>query len=240
MKRIANFAGQRVLILTGAGISAESGLQTFRDADGLWEGHRLEDVATPEAFARNPRLVDEFYNQRRRALRSVQPNPAHAALAEFERQHLERGDEFLLVTQNVDDLHTRAGSRRCIPMHGELNKVRCLDTHEVFDWRTDLTRETPHPKHPDRLGRLRPHIVWFGEVPFELDLIFEFARRTDIFIAIGTSGVVYPAAMLVQATPLHARRWLLNLASAENAGAFDDVKLGPATELVPKLLFSTL
>ena len=237
---VANFVGQRVTILTGAGISAESGLQTFRDADGLWEGHRLEDVATPEAFSRQPELVHEFYNQRRRALRSVTPNAAHLAIAEFERQHTDRGDEFLLVTQNVDDLHQRADSRSLIAMHGELNKARCQESGEVWTWNEDLSTSTPHPRNPSLRGRLRPHIVWFGETPLLLDEIFEFVRQTDVFIAIGTSGVVYPAAMLVQSTPLHTQRILLNLASAENARAFDQILLGQATDLVPKLLLKTV
>ncbi|HRK07550.1 MAG TPA: NAD-dependent deacylase [Pseudobdellovibrionaceae bacterium] len=232
------FAHQRVLILTGAGISAESGLKTFRDADGLWEGHRIEDVATPEAFARDPDLVYDFYNQRRRSLREVTPNAAHVAIAKFEHQHIASGGEFLLVTQNVDDLHGRAGSKRLLHMHGELIKARCLDRGEVLNWTDDLDQSSVHPRSK-MPGRLRPHIVWFGEVPLHLDEIFDFARRAEVFIAIGTSGVVYPAAMLVNATPPHCRRILLNLAAAENATAFDEVMLGAATQLVPQLLGSS-
>ena len=220
------------MVLTGAGISAESGLKTFRDADGLWEGHRVKEVATPEAFARNPKLVHHFYNLRRAQLREVEPNAAHRALGEFEKSH---SGEFLLVTQNVDDLHERGGSRKVIHMHGELTKVRCLDTGEIFDWYEDLSLETPHPQG-GRAGRLRPHICWFGEIPFEMDAIVEAVSRADIFIAIGTSGVVYPAAGLVAMTPPRARRILINKDPAENNRLFEEFYSGPAGVLVPKIL----
>ncbi len=222
-----------VVVLTGAGISQESGLATFRGADGLWEGHRVEDVATPQAFARQPQLVHEFYNQRRRQLLSpnVQPNAAHRALAEFEQQW---PGEFLLVTQNVDDLHVRAGSRHVRAMHGELLKARCLETGEIFEWREDLGLETPHPRNPTWRGRLRPHIVWFGEYPLFLDEISRALAKADLFVAIGTSGLVYPAAALVEMTPDRCRRVEINLDDTPVARAFDEVVRGRAGEEVPR------
>lgn len=228
----------KVLILTGAGISAESGIPTFRGNDGLWEGHRLEDVATPEAFDRNPVLVHQFYNERRRKLRTadVHPNPAHVALAEFERRH---DDDFLLVTQNIDNLHQRAGSQHVLPMHGELLKARCIDSGKLFDWQGDLSLETPHPDDPNRLGRLRPHVVWFGEMPIGLDAIDEAARQADLFVAIGTSAVVYPAAGIVQATRPDCRRVEINLDPTPQSTAFGETVQGKASIEVPTF-FETL
>lgn len=225
----------RIVILTGAGISAESGIPTFRDANGLWEGQRPEDVATPEAFAENPELVLRFYNERRRKLLDpdVQPNAAHVALAEFEKVH---PGELLLITQNVDDLHQRAGSKNVLPMHGEILKVRCLETGEVFDWREDLTTVTPHPKIPGKLGGLRPHIVWFGEMPFGMERIENDVRSADLFIAIGTSAVVYPAAALVQATKPTCRRVEINLDNTPQSRTFDESIRGKASEKVPEFL----
>ena len=225
----------KVLVLTGAGISAESGIPTFRGSDGLWEGHRVEDVATPAAFERNPALVQEFYNQRRRRLLAgdIQPNAAHLALAEFERGH---GDEFLLVTQNIDDLHQRAGSKNVLPMHGELLKARCVDTDELFDWREDLSAETAHPRHVSRRGRLRPHVVWFGEMPIGLERIDAAAQAADLFVAIGTSAVVYPAAGIVQATRRNCRRIEINLDDTPQSIAFDESIRGKASIEVPKFL----
>ncbi len=224
-----------VLILTGAGISAESGIPTFRGPDGLWEGHRVEDVATPEAFERDPTLVHRFYNLRRRKLLepTIKPNAAHRALADFEAEH-DAG--FLLVTQNIDDLHQRAGSRRVLPMHGELLKARCLDSDEVFDWTDDLDLDTPHPRDPMRLGRLRPHIVWFGEVPLGLDQIEQAASAADVFIAIGTSGVVYPAAGIVRATRPDCYRIEINLDATPGSSRFDESIRGQATVEVPRVL----
>jgi NAD-dependent deacetylase len=224
---------KNIVVLTGAGISSESGLKTFRDANGLWEGHRVEEVASPDAFIKNPELVHQFYNLRRRQLLTVNPNLAHKALAEFEASHM---GQFTIITQNVDDLHERAGSKNVLHMHGELRKVRCLDTEEVFAWDEDLGRETPHPKNPQLKGRLRPHICWFGEIPFFLDQIDEVLTEADLFIAIGTSGVVYPAAGLVTRVPPRCRRVLLNKDNAENNPLFDEVRLGPATEIVPEFL----
>ena len=230
----------KVLVLTGAGISAESGIPTFRGSDGLWEGHDIEDVATPTGFARDPELVHTFYNQRRRFLQqeSVQPNPAHLALAAFER---DSDDDFLLVTQNIDNLHQRAGSRNVLAMHGELLKARCTRTGQTFDWKDDLTTSTPHPQHQrdrDWDGCLRPHVVWFGEMPIGLETIDAAARNADVFLAIGTSGVVYPAAGIVQATRADCRRIEINLDDTPASPSFNEVLRGKASELVPQCLAS--
>ena len=208
-------------------------MPTFRGAGGWWQGHAATDLATPEAFQRAPELVHQFYNYRRRMLFSgeVAPNAAHQALAQFE-QHWTAG-EFLLITQNVDNLHQRAGSQQVVPIHGELAKVRCLDTEEVFSWEQDLFPSTPHPHDPTKLGRLRPHIVWFGETPLQLPYLEEKIATADVFVAIGTSGVVWPAAGLVQWTPPSCRRVLLNLEPPENESFFDEFIAGPATETVP-------
>lgn len=226
----------KIVVLTGAGISAESGIPTFRGSDGLWEGHRIEEVATPEGFRSNPGLVLDFYNQRRRKLLSsdVQPNAAHVAIANWEAS-LPQND-FLLITQNVDDLHVRAGSKNVVPMHGELLKARCLDTGAVFPWCDDMTLQTPHPERADLLGRLRPHIVWFGEMPLEMEQIEEAIIDCDCFVSIGTSGKVYPAAGFVQMTPRECWRVEINLDNADNSGAFDDSFVGRATEQVPRFI----
>ena len=217
-----------IVILTGAGVSAESGLRTFRDAGGLWEGHRLEEVATPEAFARDPDLVQRFYDARRRQLREVEPNAAHLALAQLERDW---AGEVLLITQNVDDLHQRAGSKRLLPMHGELRKARCLTCRTVSPWDEELEPRPPCPACGERT--LRPHIVWFGEEPLRLAAIFEAVDRCGLFLSIGTSGVVYPAAGLVAAAPAHARTVELNLEPSQVASAFRERHGGRATDLVP-------
>lgn len=223
---------RRVVVLTGAGISQESGLKTFRDSGGLWEGHRVEDVATPEAFERDPALVYDFYNQRRRQLQSgeVTPNAAHRALAEFEKRF---EGEFLLVTQNVDDLHERAGSKNILHMHGELLKARCLDTEEVFSWKDDLDHTSLHPFDRKRMGRLRPHIVWFGEMPIYMDQIEEALAKCDLFVAIGTSGLVYPAAGFVSWTPRACRRVEINLHPSAVGSRFEESVSGPASLAVP-------
>ena len=225
----------KVLVLTGAGISAESGIPTFRGDDGLWEGHRLEDVATPTAFVKDPELVQNFYNERRRRLLrdDIQPNAAHLALADYERHH---DDDFLLVTQNIDDLHQRAGSKNVLPMHGELLKARCLDTGDLFPWHDDLSGKTPHPTRTDRVGRLRPHVVWFGEMPIGMDRIEEAAREADLFIAIGTSAVVYPAAGIVQWTRSDCRRIEINLDDTPQSSTFDETIRGKASVEVPRFL----
>jgi NAD-dependent deacetylase len=227
----------KVLVLTGAGISAESGIPTFRGDDGLWEGHPIDDVATPEGFRRNPALVHEFYNLRRRKLLdpAIQPNAAHVALAEFEQRH---AGEFLLVTQNIDDLHQRAGSRNVLPMHGELLKARCTLTEDIVDWREDLSIDTVRPDEPDLVGTLRPHVVWFGEMPFGMERIAEFAADCDLFLAIGTSGVVYPAAGIVQSTPGTCRRVEINLDDTPQSPHFQQSIRGRASVEVPRFLHS--
>lgn len=221
-----------LVILTGAGISKESGLDTFRDADGIWARVRLEDVATPEAFARDPAKVHAFYNARRRNLVSanVQPNAAHRALADLERRWL---GEFLLVTQNIDDLHERAGSEKLVHMHGEMLKARCSGCGTVCGHTEDLSLETPCPAC-NAAGGMRPHVVWFGEMPLEMDLIYDALARCALFVAIGTSGNVYPAAGFVQeARHRGAHTIELNLEPSEGATLFVERCYGPATRVVP-------
>jgi NAD-dependent deacetylase len=232
---------RRVVILTGAGISAESGIRTFRASDGLWEEHRIEDVATPEGFERDPELVHRFYNGRRRQLlgdqqqAAVQPNPAHESLTLFQSRILDLGPafDFLLVTQNVDDLHERAGTKDVCHMHGELLKMRCKKSGRVHCWMEDCTPETPCPCCYES-GTLRPHIVWFGEVPFHLDDITQRLRNCDLFVSIGTSGNVYPAAGFFQlARSQGARTIELNLEPSNNAALFDGGHYGLASVVVP-------
>jgi NAD-dependent deacetylase len=221
-----------IVILTGAGISKESGLDTFRDAGGLWSRVRLEDVATPEAFARDPTRVHEVYNARRRNLLAgnVEPNAAHCALAELERHW--RG-EFLLVTQNIDDLHERAGSERLIHMHGEMLKARCQSCGAIHPCRDALSIEMPC-RSCAATGRMRPHVVWFGEMPFEMDRIYNALGRCRLFVSIGTSGSVYPAAAFVAAArTARAHAVELNLEPSEGASLFAERHYGPASEVVP-------
>ncbi|HKX08752.1 MAG TPA: Sir2 family NAD+-dependent deacetylase [Stellaceae bacterium] len=221
------------VILTGAGISKESGLDTFRDKDGLWSKVRIEDVATPEAFERDPARVHEFYNARRRGMRNpnVQPNAAHRALAELE-QHWP--GEVLLVTQNIDDLHERAGSRNLVHMHGELHKTRCAHCGVLDASLVDLSIALVCAGCGEP-GGLRPHVVWFGEMPLEMDRIYEALGRCDRFISIGTSGNVYPAAGFVQEVRYRSgvRTVELNLEPSEGASLFEERHYGPATEIVP-------
>lgn len=220
-----------IVVLTGAGISRESGLATFRDPDGVWAKVRIEDVATPEAFRRDPARVQAFYNARRAQLRdpAIQPNAAHLALAELERRW---PAPFLLVTQNVDDLHGRAGSRSLVHMHGELAKARCLHCEAVHPWAGDLSAETPCPACGGA-GGMRPHVVWFGEMPLEMDRIGEALEGCGLFVSIGTSGAVYPAAGFVAEVRGRARTVELNLESSGIVSSFDDVRHGPATQVVP-------
>jgi NAD-dependent deacetylase len=234
---------ENVFVLTGAGISAESGVRTFRDADGLWEEHHIEDVATPAGFQRDPALVWRFYSERRRQALEVQPNPAHRALAQLE-QHL--GDAFFLCTQNVDPLHERAGSQRVLHMHGELLRTSCS--------RPGCAQTTPFEDSalyldPAALPRCpcgalwRPHVVWFGEVPLGMRLIGDALAEADIFITIGSSGAVYPAAGLVShlrnvpnaRTGKHAKTIYIGLERPENAHCFDECRLGKAGELLPAM-----
>ena len=222
-----------LVILTGAGISRESGLHTFRDPDGVWASVRIEDVATPEAFARDPERVHAFYNARRAKLRdpSIAPNAAHRALARLE-QAWPAG--FLLITQNVDDLHERAGSRRLLHMHGELRRVRCTGCDAAFAWLEDLSTTTPCP-HCGRPAGLRPDIVWFGEIPVGLDEAFAALGRCGLFAAIGTSGVVYPAAHFVaEARDAGAHTIELNLEPSNRASLFHEHIHGPAATVVPQ------
>lgn len=224
-----------LVVLTGAGISAESGIRTFRADDGLWEEHQVEDVATPEGYQRDPALVQAFYNARRRQLQqpSIQPNAAHLALARLEQA---LGDRFLLVTQNIDDLHERAGSKRVIHMHGELLKVRCPQSGQVIKWRGDLgvddrchCCQIPAP--------LRPHVVWFGEMPVGMDEIYQALQQADEFIAIGTSGHVYPAAGFVHEAHLCGAHTVeLNLQPSQVESLFDEKHYGPASLVVPQYL----
>lgn len=221
---------RNIVVLTGAGVSAESGLATFRGPDGLWEGHRVEDVATPEAFRRDPELVHTFYNMRRAKLDSVEPNAAHAALARLDE---EWPGELLLVTQNVDDLHERAGSRRLIHMHGEVRKGWCLDCDERFRWTGDMATSASCPACGVS-GHVRPDIVWFGEMPYEMDRIEQALRRCDLFVSIGTSGAVYPAAGFVQTARYSGVQTLeLNLEPSAGRFLFEASRIGKASELVP-------
>jgi NAD-dependent deacetylase len=219
-----------IVVLTGAGISAESGLATFRDLGGIWSQVRLEEVATPEAFARDPDRVQAFYNARRAQLRRVAPNPAHAALARLDAGW-SRGD-FMLVTQNVDDLHERAGARRLLHMHGELARARCLACGTHHAWAADLDVGSACPAC-GTTGRLRPHVVWFGEMPLGMDRIEAALDACDLFVSIGTSGQVYPAAGFVAAVRGRARTIEINLEPSEGAGLFDERRHGPASRLVP-------
>lgn len=218
-----------LVILTGAGISAESGIATFRGPGGLWEGHRVEDVCTPEALARDPALVHRFYDLRRAALGTVEPNPAHAALA---RLDAEWPGELLLVTQNVDDLHERAGATRLLHMHGELRSALCARCGERRAWQEALPPGTACPACG--AGALRPDIVFFGEMPDGMDRIETALARADLFVSIGTSGAVYPAAGFVRTARHHGAETLeLNLDPSDGSIWFDESRMGPASVLVP-------
>ncbi|NEG56775.1 Sir2 family NAD+-dependent deacetylase [Pantoea agglomerans] len=228
-----------VVVLTGAGISAESGIRTFRAADGLWEEHHVEDVATPEGFQRDPALVQRFYNARRQQLQEaeIQPNAAHLALAELEQV---LGDNFLLVTQNIDNLHERAGNSRVLHMHGELLKVRCVTSGQVIEWTGDITPD-------DRCtccqfpSALRPHVVWFGEMPLGMEQIYQALEQADYFIAIGTSGHVYPAAGFVHEAKLQGAHTVeLNLEPSQVGNEFAERHYGLASEVVPEFVHKLL
>ena len=219
----------RIVVLTGAGVSEESGVATFRGPGGLWEGHRVEDVATPEAFELDPRTVQRFYDTRRRAVAAVSPNAAHHALARLERAP---GINLLVVTQNIDDLHERAGTRHLVHMHGELRRARCLACGRHPEWVDDLVDRPPCPMCGQRM--LRPDVVWFGEVPYELDRIEQAVEACDVFASVGTSGVVYPAAgYAAMAKAFGARTVELNLFPTDAPVPFDEVREGPATVVVP-------
>ena len=225
---------QNIVILTGAGISAESGVKTFRDNNGLWEEHRMEDVATPEAFSRDPHLVHRFYNLRRAQMGEVAPNFAHSALALLEAKH--KGS-VTVVTQNVDDLHERGGSKDVLHMHGELGKVRCGSCAAVTQWQEDCHTTTACPSC-GRVGAMRPDIVWFGEMPFHMDRIYGLLECADLFVSIGTSGTVYPAAGFVAEINQLGRAHTveINMEPSMGASQFRETRHGPAGHLVPKFV----
>lgn len=225
MPNIAN-----IVILTGAGISAESGIATFRGPDGLWEGHRVEDVATPEAFERDPVLVQNFYDQRRAHLKEVEPNAAHRALARLDASW---PGELLIVTQNVDDLHERAGAQRVLHMHGELKSALCLGCDRRVPWEEDLSAAPACPGCAVA-GALRPDIVWFGEMPYQMERIDRAIGNADLFVSIGTSGAVYPAAGYVQTARYCGAHTLeMNLEPSQGSLFFHESRIGRAGELVP-------
>ena len=229
----------RVVVLTGAGISAESGLKTFRDNDGLWEQHRIEDVATPEAFQRNPDLVYRFYNERRAQLVNdrVTPNPAHLALAQLEKRI---GSQLLLITQNVDNLHEQAGSKNVLHMHGLLNSARCMKTGHAIPFLDSFDASSPC-QCCSPPSSLRPDIVWFGEMPKYMDEIYDALIQADIFISIGTSGNVYPAAGFVQqASDYGAKTLQMNLEETTNNHYFEQHIQGAASKTVPHFVNSFL
>lgn len=219
-----------IVVLTGAGISAESGVPTFRDANGLWEGHEVTDVATPEGFAANPDLVHSFYDTRRRLLADVQPNPAHLALARLEATY---DGELVIVTQNIDDLHERAGSHSVVHMHGRLRSALCTDCGGQSPWDGDLADRPSCPS----CGRpaLRPDVVWFGEIPYDMEYIQQALAACDEFVSIGTSGAVYPAAGFMSfAAATGARTLEINLEPSAGSTGFDQSRRGPAGILVPE------
>lgn len=222
-----------ILVLTGAGISAESGIRTFRESGGLWENHRVEDVASPLGFSRDPRLVWEFYKKRREDALKAQPNAAHSALVDLEAR---LGDNFRLITQNVDGLHFRAGSQRVWEMHGSLHNCFCSRCRTAFSMDAfDLIADLPACSACG--GLLRPDIVWFGEIPYFLTEIEDALRECDIFLVVGTSGVVYPAAgFVISAKLLGATTIAINLDKPDNLGYVDEFHQGKSGELLPKLL----
>jgi NAD-dependent deacetylase len=225
---MANF--QHIVILTGAGLSAESGLSTFRDKDGIWAKYDYRDVATPEGFRRNPELVHDFYNQRRRALQGVEPNAAHHALARLEREH---AGEVTIITQNIDPLHEAAGSKNLIHMHGELLKALCVLCGDSHPWDADIGLATACPAC-ERRGGMRPDVVWFGEMPYAMERIYGHLMHADLFLSIGTSGNVYPAAGFVAVTRENGAHTVeLNLEPSEGASLFAEAIHGPATQIVP-------
>ena len=221
-----------IVILTGAGVSAESGLGTFRDKTGIWTQYDLEDVATPEGFRRNPRLVLDFYNKRRRDMIKSAPNAAHDALARLEQALSQAGGQFTLVTQNVDNLHERAGSRSVVHMHCELGSALCANCEWRGEWMVDMEHQTQCPQcGPD--GTIRPDVVWFGEMPYHMERIYETLAACDLFVSIGTSGAVYPAADFVrEAQEVGARTMELNLEPSANAHVFHSYAYGPASLVV--------
>lgn len=223
----------RVFVLTGAGVSAESGIPTFRGVNGLWRNHRIEEVASPHAWQHDPRLVWDFYSMRRRAAASAKPNPAHFALAKLEQT---LGDRLFLCTQNVDNLHEQAGSRNVVHMHGELFKNRCDSCSRTPFEDLNLYEAPAELPRCECGGRIRPHICWFGETPFGIERVFQALDKCTVFMAIGTSGVVEPAASFVRHTRGRAKTIYVGAEEPVNRFFFDECYLGKAGELVPKLL----
>ena len=234
-----NFPYRNIVILTGAGISAESGIQTFRAQDGLWENHKIEDVATPEGFQRDPDLVQAFYNKRRKGLQSpdIEPNAAHKALGELEKR---LDGKVTIITQNIDNLHERGGSDNVIHMHGELLKARCSESNQVIEHKDDiLTGELCHCCQIP--AQMRPHIVWFGEMPLRMGDIYSALEEADLFISIGTSGVVYPAAGFVHDAKMHGAHTIeINLEPSAVESEFVEKRYGKASIEVPKLVSELL
>jgi len=223
----------KIIVLTGAGISAESGIKTFRDSNGLWENHRVEDVATPQAFKKNPVLVWNFYKQRYYQSLKAQPNNGHKALIELE---MKLQDNFTLITQNVDNLHSKAGSKNIIEMHGSLNKCFCIKCQTRYSV-SDINLEREIPLCPKCNNYLRPDIVWFGEIPYNLDLIEQKLKEVTIFISIGTSGQVYPAAQFIAISKLQGAKTIgINLLPPQNKNTMDYFFQGKAGELLPSLI----
>ena len=221
---------RNIVVLTGAGISAESGIDTFRDAGGLWEQHRVEDVATPEGFAKDPDLVLGFYDMRREALSKVEPNDAHQALAKLEREF---SGELLIVTQNVDDLHERGGADNVLHMHGELKSALCTSCGTRSAWDAPMLNRPACPVC--QAPTLRPDVVWFGEMPYQMERIYAALRNADLFVSIGTSGAVYPAAGFVRdAREMGTATLELNLERSEGSYWFHESRQGKASELVPE------
>lgn len=219
----------KILVLTGAGISAESGLPTFRDSGGLWHGHRPEDLATPEAFARNPALVLDFYNARRQAVQAAEPNAAHVALARLQASGRHK---VIIVTQNVDDLHERAGARRVVHMHGSILRACCTACGAAWAASYAMDAEDPCPDCGE--PAVRPDVVWFGESPRDLNLIHKAIEKADLFVSIGTSGSVYPAAgFAARASCRGVRTIEINKALSLNSSEFQERREGNATDLVP-------
>mgnify|MGYP001169251443 FL=1 len=230
---------KKVVILTGAGISAESGVKTFRDNDGLWENYRIEDVATPQAWLHDSELVWKFYQARRRQMNEVEPNPAHEALAKLESEL----DGFTLITQNVDDLHERGGSKSVIHMHGRLETLRCEKSGQIENRMddSDLKDEYAFCNCCAEPSRMRPDIVWFGEMPMHMEEIYAAVESCDLFIVVGSSGHVYPAAGMVNiARSIGAHTILVNYEMPVNGYDFDEVHLGKAGEILPELVDSWL
>lgn len=224
----------RLFVLTGAGVSAESGLATFRGSGGLWNGYRVEEVATPEAWQADPELVWRFYSMRRRDAMAAEPNAAHLALAAIEER---MGDRFYLCTQNVDDLHERGGSRRLHHMHGTLFQSRCVRCDDPFADKSFYESAAELPACESCGAQVRPHIVWFGEIPLAMDQIYRELDRATVLLVVGTSGSVYPAAGFVNiANKRGIKTMYIGPEEPQNADAFDEILLGTATELVPRLL----